>query len=999
MRQTLGSQSIRYRVPLFGAVAIGLVIGGLAIKPLLAPATPSPRLMAEARTALQRKQYADAERLACRIRPSDKLYPQALLLAGEAATRADRFDDAIKHYAAVPRDDSQSSIVAAFAMAELWRDRGHLSKAEREYTYVLEREPANLAAHERMAFLVGVSGRKWESLPHFMALMKSGSATFDELALLGDLDRPVEQPDYLKRSAQNAPDDVLVQLGLAAQAVYDKRSADALSLLKKVVARDPDLIAAQTLLGELLVDADAKDFIDWHAQLPTSADDHPDTWFVRGLWARHSGQMDVAARCFWEALRRDPTHRRATYQLGQVLAALNAPAAADFAERSRHCFEMSQALDAVLRFRGQDERSVIRVIELMECTGRIWEACAWASLAAQTFSMAEQTRQTAERLSAQLSDDLPRTIPSANLTSKWDLSAYPGYSELLAISPSKPMNITTGHRPSSIHFVETTGVGFDFVYSNSADPATPGARMFEQTGGGVAVLDLDGDSLPDLYLTQGTEWPTGSPEPKPTGKLIDQLFRNVGGTSFIDVTRQSGLVDSGFGQGCTAGDFDNDGFADLYVANIGRNQLYRNNGDGTFSDVTASVGMIDHEWTTSCAMVDLNADSFPDLISVTYLNGPDIFEVICHQKACSPKSFDGVPDRIYINRGDGTFELMPAATSDASSKGLGIVAFTSPRRDRPFLFIANDQTPNFLLQNSPSSDRFNLHLTNEGFISGLAFNQDGLAMASMGIAADDVNGDGRIDFYVTTFKDEPKILFLQDASGLFVDATTASGLGGPGLPFVGWGTQFLDADCDGEPDLVTVNGHIDDYRREGGEFQMRSQFFRNTGSGRFVELQGPHVGDWFERKLLGRGLARLDWNRDGRMDFVVSNIGDPASLVTNQSQNVCHFVNVRLHATTSARDAIGSTVDVVTDRRRLSKQLVAGDGYMASNERMLQFGLGDCQTVNQLEVTWPSGIVSTVKDVPADATVVFIEGRPRCSVSGTQTPSELEVALSTRPNP
>jgi tetratricopeptide (TPR) repeat protein len=993
MAQKPVSRSFRYWVPLIGIV----VLGGLVLKSAIGPAITSRKLLADARAALQHAHYGEAERLACRIDRTDGLYPQGLLVAGEAAMRDERNDDAVKHYAAVVRDGSHSSVIAAFSLAELWRDMGHLSKAEREYAYVLQRQPNNIATHERMAFLMGVSGRRWEALPHFMFLMKSGGATFEELALLGDLDRPVEQPDYLQRCARNVPDDILVELGQAAQAVTDKRPADALPLLQRIVMRDHELVAAQALLGELLVDSDVKSFVTWHSQLSVSANEYPEIWFVRGLWARHRGHMQVAARCFWETVRRDPTHRRGNYQLGQVLAALNAPSAAEFAKRSSQFYELSRALDEVLRSHGQDERPVSRVTELMESTGRIWEACAWAALAAQKFPAADWARSTARRLSFQLSDDLPRTIRSANLPLKWDLSTYPSYPELLARVQSEVTTAIVNRNQSSIRFAEAIGVGFDFVYFNAVDPETAGARMFEQTGGGVAVLDVDGDDFPDLYLTQGTEWPTGAIQPKPTGALTDRLFRNVGGASFVDITIQAGLVESGFGQGCAAGDFDNDGFADLYIANIGQNQLYRNNGDGTFSDVTASSGLREREWTASCAIVDLNADGMPDLFSVNYLTGEDIFTTICKGKACSPKVFEGVPDRVHINRGDGAFELIPDATPEAGSKGLGIVAFTLHRRDRPNLFIANDQTPNFLLHNLPSTDRFNLRLENEGFISGLAFNQDGLAMASMGIAADDVNGDGRIDFYVTTFMDEAKILFLQDSSGLFVDATTMSGLGGPGLPFVGWGTQFLDADCDGHPDLVGVNGHVDDYRSDGGEYHMRSQFFRNTGGGRFAELRAPEAGEWFEQKRLGRGLARLDWNRDGRMDFVVSNIGDPASLVTNCSESVGRFLNVRLHATATARDAIGSVVGVATSRRRLSKQLVTGDGYMASNERLLQFGLGDCQSVDSLEVVWPSGNVSTVNSVPSNATVVLIEGRRRCILRGEGTSNELDVVTSSLP--
>jgi hypothetical protein len=240
----------------------------------------------------------------------------------------------------------------------------------------------------------------------------------------------------------------------------------------------------------------------------------------------------------------------------------------------------------------------------------------------------------------------------------------------------------------------------------------------------------------------------------------------------------------------------------------------------------------------------------------------------------------------------------------------------------------------------------------------------------MGIAADDANGDGRLDFFITTFSNESDTLYLQDAAGMFVDASRTSGLRAPSWPFIGWGTQFLDAELDGEPDLVVANGHVDEYH-------MRPQFFRNVGGGRFVELLADAAGPFFGQEYRGRGLARLDWNGDGRMDFVVSNIGQPAALVTNQSTGVGRYFNVRLHATRAARDAIGSIVTLAVPGRSWTKQLVAGDGYMATNERMLQFGLGEAEQVTELTVDWPSGGRTTVHNLPVNATVELVEGLPR----------------------
>jgi tetratricopeptide (TPR) repeat protein len=951
-------------------------------------------LLHEARLALYRKNFALAERLASRIERHDSRWAPGRLVAGEAATRSGRRAEAMNYYRDVPRDGTPTAVLAAFALGELLRDNGELTAAEREYAWVLDREPGHALARSRLAFLLGATGRRWESLPHLTFLLRSDAASLEQLVLLADLERPMEQGEFLRKCARTAPDDMLVQLGLAADALDEGNSLQSRRSLQNVVDRAPQLVAAQAMLGELLVDAGDEAMLRWNAGLPPTAEEYPEVWLVRGLWARRRGELRIAARCFWEAVRIAPHHRRANYHLGQVLIALGESSGAEFAERAAALFELTATLDRVLLTQGRDEPTMRRAVELLEASGRLWEACGWAAKANAFFPSASWPAGTFARLSASLTKDTPQTIASANLALQCDLSRYPGLTELVRprdrrLTPDAVVKVR-----SSIRFEDRAeAAGIDFAYFNSHDSATKGARMFEQTGGGVAVLDFDRDGWPDLLFTQGLEWKSGARAPNASGKFSDCLYRNIRGEAFGEVTRLARLADADFGQGCAAGDFDNDGFADLYVANIGRNRLHHNNGDGTFADVTDQWSREEETWTASCVMVDLNADGLPDLFDVTYVTGPGVYEKICDGHGCSPKVFAGLPDRLYLNQGDGTFEFVPEALPELNdSKGLGVVTVPLFDPRRPCLFIANDQVPNFLLRNDPSADRWKLRLVETAFTSGLAYNVDGLAMASMGIAADDANGDGRVDFFVSTFYDEPRTLFLQEVTQIFVDGTNAAGLRGPGLPFVGWGTQFLDADRDGAPDLVVANGHVDDYRDQGGEYHMRPQFFRNTGGGRFVELKSPDIGPWFARKYLGRGLARVDWNRDGRMDFAVSNIGERAALVTNVTVGAGHYLNVRLNARHTARDAIGTVVEVEAGGRHFRKQLAAGDGYMASNERLLQFGLGEADEIDELRVLWPSGAATVIKAPPVDVTVELVEDSTRGVLWRGADPASFEFA-------
>ncbi|WP_339733808.1 FG-GAP-like repeat-containing protein [uncultured Gimesia sp.] len=930
-------------------------------------------LLRQAEAALAENDFERAEQLAIAVPASAPERSAALIVAGEAAMRTERFVDALEYFQSVI-DSGQTkkhTKLARFSSAEVYRELGQLSNAIEAYRQVLKTNSDNAATHERLAFLLSASGARWEALPHFFFLVRSGSATINELAIFADLDRHVEHKAFLQSCSLKSKDDSYVRFGLAAHLFWDGEPDQAKERLRQIVVKAPELISAQAMLGELLLDENEKQFVEWHQSLPDEAEAHPDIWYVRGLWARRHGDRQMAAHCFWQCVRRDPRHRRATVQLSQVLASLDQKSSAVFRERAAQMVELTQQVDHVLRSKGLNEAAVHQTLELLEKMGRIWETCAWGVLARNQFDKADWPQQLLARCAPLLNRDLPLVEDTQNLALNYDLSYFPEF-QLAQTDLHLSAEDSASQVNAQIRFSQSD-IGIDFTYFNSPDPSTKGLRVFESNGGGVAVVDFDGDEWPDLYFTQGAEWKSGNQEPTPSQRYTDRLYRNMG-DSFEEITVLAGLGNQGFGQGPTVADFDNDGFPDLYIANIGHNRLYRNNGDGTFEDITDECGLTGEDWTASCVVVDLNADGLPDLFDVNYLKGKNVYTAICQGQACSPSGFTGTPDRLHLNQGDGTFSFIPDVTPVSGAKGMGVIASALHDRERPCLFVGNDQTPNFLLQPSRSDNSSGIRLENRGFIDGVSHTEDGLSMACMGIAADDVDGDGRIDFFVTNFKDESNTLYLQDTEGIFTDATKKAGLANPSWPFVGWGTQFLDADCNGDVDLVVVNGHVDDYRDKGGAYQMRPQFFKNVGRGRFTELFATDVGPWFEKKILGRGLARLDWNRDGLMDFVVSQIGEPISLMTNQTTESGHFINIRLHATKTARDAIGTVVEVATNDRRWKKQLVAGDGYMASNQRLLQFGLGKSVSVQEILIHWPSGGGTTIKNLSVDVTLELVEG-------------------------
>ncbi|MDP6057571.1 MAG: CRTAC1 family protein, partial [Pirellulaceae bacterium] len=715
-------------------------------------------------------------------------------------------------------------------------------------------------------------------------------------------------------------------------------------------------------------------------QLPAEAEQHPAIWVTRGRWAQQQGATPGAVRCLWEAIRRCPSDRAAHLLIAKLLVAIGQPeAAAAFQRRGDQLLVFDDLL--IRGEKTEDGRrlpaTVIKMIKALENLGRLWEALGWSHVLLETDPASEFAQDAILRLDRRLNFHTPLTLVEANPANAIDLSGLPlpAWPRDLQLTVP-PTTVGTG---SAVTFHDAARqVGLDFTYFLDHQRLKTRVYTFDFAGGGVGALDFDQDGWPDLYLTQSRSWPPVDLGQEPR----NELFRNLDGESFVRTTVLAGVGDQGFGHGPAIGDVNSDGFPDIYVANLGANCLYLNNGDGTFQDGTDVSGTAGDEFSLSVVIADLNGDGLPDLYVANYLGG-DALSRQCtgggQPIQCSPLHFPGQRDRFYVNLGDGRFR---DATADAgmipaegAGKGMGVLVADVDGAGDLDLFLTNDTMANFLFVNRSAGGA--IRMEEVGHLAGVAYNELARIQGSMGIAAGDVNQDGMLDFLVTNFFKECNNMFVQMAREphvLFDERSLATNLNWSSIEMVGWGAQFLDAELDGDLDLLVANGHLDKNTAGPSSGAMRPQFFENDGTARFVELPAAQLGPYFSGRYFGRALARLDWNCDGLSDLCVTHMGAPTALLVNTSQRRGRFVALQLHGVFANRDAIGAVVDLTTGDRHWTVQQMAGDGFEASNQRQIVVGLGDCDRVERLTIRWPDGGEQVFHDLAVDQVWILVEG-------------------------
>ena len=534
----------------------------------------------------------------------------------------------------------------------------------------------------------------------------------------------------------------------------------------------------------------------------------------------------------------------------------------------------------------------------------------------------------------------------------------------------------TSSNSSSITFRDVTRQsGIHFVHNNAAF----GKKYLPETlGPGVAFIDYDNDGWPDIFLVNGMSWP-GHGDSHSTPKL----YHNNHNGTFTDVTHKAGLDrEEMFGMGVAVGDYDNDGYDDLFVTAYGQNHLFHNNGNGTFTDVTQRAGLSGvKEFSTGAAWVDYDKDGRLDLVVANYVQWTPETDLYCtldgkSKSYCTPESYKGTAVRLWHNRGDSTFEdaTKKAGLGDPTSKSLGIAVLDYDADGWPDLMISNDTQPNKLYRNNGNGT-----FTEKAVLAGVAFSEDGVARAGMGVDAADYDRSGHPSLLITNFANQMLSLYHNEGSGLFVDEAPQSEIGRASLLTLGFGCFFFDYDLDGWPDIFVANGHIDpDIQKVQAnvKYAMPPHLFRNMGKGNFEEVT-KSMGPAFDAPRVARGAAYADVYNDGRLDILMATNGGPTVLFRNEATGEPrnHSLRVKLIGTKSNRDGIGAKVRVTTAGGTQGEMLRSGSSYLSASELVLTFGLGQQEKAEKVEIQWPSGQVDRLTNVTAGQAVVVTEGK------------------------
>ncbi len=898
--------------------------------------------------------------------------PDALEMAGDGAIQANDLAKAIEYF--------EAAVKATNAPAkELWfKWAGATITAEHPFDTIailrdaVEDYPDIFEIRQNLATLLARVGLQNEAAEHLQWLVQHKHGSQSILLQLCDLTFPQTHDATCRSALRRNPDDLRPVFSLAQLDVSESNWQEVEKALVPVVRQHPDFLPALALYGRALVELDKVEAVEkWSQSLPQGIEAYSQYWMAAGNWAYRHGSVEQAARAYWSAVRLNENDPEALNRLSTSLSQLGRTEQAELAAgRAEKIATLRSHVATLTTWDFSSQKTVVDLALTLQKLGRQWEATNWLMIG---YSMKQHPDprfdQTLRAIHSDLTGTTPWQLPEQLVSTKIDLSSFP----LIAWRQSPPI--------TSPPIRDRSGGIFQFRDEASArsllhvcaigktDDQESGLMIYQSGAGGAGVIDFDLDGWPDIYLTVMD----GTPRREDSGP--NRLHRNLAG-KFFDVTDNSSLIDRGFSQGISAGDYNADGWPDVYVANIGKNRLYRNNGDGTFSDVTQQCRLDGTGWTTSVAIADLNDDGHADIYEVGYCRGEKPLTHKCNLpsiRSCNPMAFDAQPDRIWAGNGDGTFSdrarwLGPHQVG----RGFALVIGDLDRHSGLETYVANDMTANHYWARPADASEFGL--SEQATIRGLAFNRQSNAQASMGIAAADADNDGDIDFLLTHFVDEYNTYYQQSRDGIWSDESHVAGFADSSKPMLAYGTQWIDVDNDGSLEVFIANGDIDDFQSQGRSYRQPAQLLKQVTPSRWQAMRANQLGDYFAKDRLARAVATLDANRDGRSDLIVTHLFDPVALLINRSETSGKQTRFFLRARSTHRDAIGARIRFTSDKQMFEQQLLAGNGFHCVNEPCIVFGVPEAENLEEVQVIWPRGTNESLGNLAAGGDYLVIEG-------------------------
>ena len=906
--------------------------------------------------------------------------------------------EAIRLLRDVDIDTPNHGIPAAGLLATWLIEAGAFEDALSQLRSILARLPGEALVHRQMAQVLNLMGRRQEAAAHVRELCAMGNVTQNELASLLSLRLPfdtresnfiaadVDQGDGVLWPSALAQARELIKRGEAKAAMAMMQ--DSVRKMARAGSTDPWMLS---LFGRTAFELnDDRAIALWLASVSPQVTQSADHWCALGLLAGRPdiGHINEATQFCQAALRLDPTdwstcgyleglsiqagnpndaneyRERALWIQGSVLAANRLATSEDSASASE---TMQSLIDALRSLDRDQEAAMWAIIRAQQAQDAESKRSELAALASDFRRLRKQhSRNGTQAYADQVQGDL---IASADVFLIDMRARFPNNSgpiqsvELLDDSRTADDELDT-----AVHWrSHADNRGISFQYANAATLKEREFQLYEQFGAGVAAFDYDRDGHVDLYFPQAAGTPNQSAGNKP-----NSLFRQID-RRFANLTQAADCDDRGYGLGIAVGDLNQDGWEDLLICNFGLNVLLINQGDGTFRRQTPRPSE-DSYWTSSIAVADFDRDSLPDIFEGNYVSDPTVFDVPSRNANGrlsvfkGPESYKSANDRVLFTTRDGARRSTELVTDEAPSPALGVVAGDFDEDSQVDVYVANDMRGNHYW--SYANEEF----AESGQLRGCAFGRQGGAGASMGIATGDFDGNEHIDFHVTNFLNEPVHHFLQTDSGLFLDGVVGANLSAHTMPVLGFGAAAADIDNDCDDDLIVLNGHIDDLQFKGADFKMLPQCFVNSKGGFRMRL-GDDVGEFFSRKTLGRGLSILDWDRDGRLDFVANHLDCPAELVENVTETPYSWLQIRLVGTSCERSCVGASVRVQAGNRTVKKWQVSGSGYSSHDESILHFGLGDHRGSISLLVNWPDGSMQRFGQLPTQDRLLIVQGK------------------------